>query len=240
MEVPTIDFVYNYTVCYIPGLSTPWGTSPDSGFVRDKRDIIKDYATLLNVEETEEAIKQRAPCSWIQKVVSWVASDSYVAHLLNLYISDDMMYILLKHREGKLTKEMQETIDSINEIIYRSPRIDVPTRVYRGTSGVTPIVGTKITLNTPKSGTFTFEVADFGYVEGDCCILLIHIPAGAIMSYHASEDQVIFPQGANFYIVAGPYDRNIYHAIYTGINDDTIRSKEEYLSLVINNSPFPY
>lgn len=185
------------------------------------RDILESYAAILNINSKDKSDKQlaeeisrKAPCQWISNVYAWAKSSPY-AEYLNRYVTDEMMAVLNRFREGSLTQNDLDLIKNVNLAVYQSPRSTQRFIVYRGiygdpTQNLNP--GQITTLNTPKSGTFSIKdimqsYLNFG-IEPPCCIAEILVPQNAILTYHPSEDQVIFPTGAQFYVLSGPLNRN--------------------------------
>lgn len=182
------------------------------------RDDLLSYARLFGLategrsnEELADEIKARAPCHWIERVYDWAEQDQRAAHALNQYVTDTMMLILAKIREGR-PLDVQETnlLREVDRAVQRSPRPDEGFTVYRGSYNSPGTVGQIITFDTPKSGSFHLEDVLQGYVQVDdqtgeiCCLIEIYVPSGSVVSYHPSEDQVIFPTGAQFHILSGP------------------------------------
>ena len=125
-----------------------------------------------------------------------------------------MMKILHKLRNGNLTKNDLGLVRDINNTIYRSPRPNYRFKTLRGIYGDQDHLLGKgdITItNSPKSGSFFIDHITAGYINSTadtrCCVAHIYIPRESIMSYHRSEDQVIFPTGAIFFVLTDPWSR---------------------------------
>ena len=239
------------------------------------RDNLIPYADFFGIatdnksdEQLADEIIQAAPCSWINNVFEWARQDKTASDALNEYVTDTMMHILLNIREGvALTPDETSLMREINEAVLRSLR---PTRgfnVYRG-SYYPATVGQINTMDTPKSGSFYLPGVLEGYIKVDdqtgeiCCVYEIYVPSGSIISYHPSEDQVIFPVGAQFYTLDGPLKKKfrvfgresevtVYQQVYMGVSSpivtrrkdsiyDRISVIDSYVLAILRDLPFPY
>ena len=251
-------------------LNTP---SPfDSDRTIASRDDLVSYAYLFKIpmegsdQELAERIRQAAPCDWIDRVYEWARQDERAAYHLNRYVTDIAMTILIKLRNNEpLSPEEIAFMPGVDEAIQRSPLPNRGFQVYRGLYSSPGKVGDFIILETPKSGSFSLVPVLSGYLGPEesgtsCCLLQIYVPANAAVSYHPSEDQVIFPSGAEFYIVAGPFveeypafgEQNpliTYHAVYVGPPSptrtgptiyDRLPLADAYYLAIVRDLPFPY
>lgn len=215
---------------------------------------------------------QVAPCAWIQRVKEWGWSTD-LAYYLNLYTSGEGMDLLHKYRIGELLPNQQELMGKINQAIYSSPRPEVSFPILRGLTvnledpQQRPHIGQVIVNGTPRSGSFDPGVVLQGYHNS--ASLRIHVPPGSIVSWHPSEDQVIFPIGARFLIISDTQDisvslqwnrdspittepiNNVYDAIYIDAPDYPLTNAipstvfmvanyTSYLSLLQQDYLFPY
>ena len=231
-------------------------------------DDIISYAQLFGIpvegtdEEMAEKIKRAAPCEWIERVSQWAKGSKTASYYLNRYVTDISMEILHKLREGIALSPKEATfLPGVDRAIEESPRPSHGFNVYRGVRSAPGKVGEFIELSTPKSGSFSLDPILSGYIgENNCCILLIYVPKGAIISYHPSEDQVIFPSGAQFYIMSGPslqlysaFGENTslitYEMIYVGTsspirsgvsNYDQLPLADAYYIAALRGLSFPY
>ena len=241
------------------------------------RYTLESYAKLLDVENYQnmseeqliDGIEEKAPCDWINRVLNWSKTYPNISSL-NIYVTDPMIEILSKIRDNKiLDSKDKQLVRNINQAIYDSPKPKQQFKVLRGIreSEGNYKIGDIITYNTPKSGSFHTSSVLSGYIgEPDdkdvfCCILEIYVPINAILSYHTSEDQVIFPTGAQIIIVSdriakdykiGNDDDKIYtySAIYVDSPKDPqiigvssilpSQNYNKYLQMYNSNLPFPY
>lgn len=177
--------------------------------------VLLEYSKMFNIdisgmteEQAANAIVQKAPCDWIHSVEQW-ARKNYDDEIkaINFYITDVMMIILGKLKEDiPLKSHEKEILDNLNKAIRRSPRPNEPFRVLRGVyldPELNP--GNIYRIKNNSSGSFSSSDVLQGYISSNSCIFNISIPAESILTYHPSEDQVIFPEGAQFIIVSGPY-----------------------------------
>ena len=235
------------------------------------RDDLISYAYLFGItpeglsdEQLAEEIRTKAPCDWINRVYDWARQDTQAAYHFNRYVTDIMMGVLTRVREGRsLTPEDQALLRGVGDAVGRSPRPERGFNVYRGSYTPPGQPGEIITLDTPKSGSFSLVPVLSGYLGSQtCCLMEIYVPAGAAVSYHPSEDQVIFPKGAEFYILSGPFvktypafgeqhDLETYHVIYIGNLGflplkrpssiyDKLPLTDAYYLAVLRRLPFPY
>jgi len=155
------------------------------------------------------ANNQPAPCKWIKDVREW-AKTTDSAYYINQYVTDKGMEILGKYRSGEeLLQSEHIMIGELNRAIYDSPRPDSGFSVLRGITKEPQhsLVPGRVLLNgICRSGSFDPAAVLQGYYIDDqqSAVLRIHIPKGSIVTWHPSEDQVIFPIGAQFLIVSRP------------------------------------
>lgn len=215
--VPTI-----YGLSYDPLIQTPeiCNLSRQIGTPVVTRGVLDSYANILNINPTDKSdqqladeIKRGGPCQWISSVVQWAANSDY-AQYLNRYVTDEMMTALERSAFSQNTPNDLNLIRNVNNAIYQCPRTSQKFIVFRGVHGDPNQAisqGQIITYNTPKSGSFFLEGLLIGYVNDEnppCCFYEIFVPTNAIASYHPSEDQIIFPTGAQFYVMSGPFVRD--------------------------------
>lgn len=199
----------------------------------------------------------RAPCDWIDKVKEWADENPSVKYL-NTYVTDYMMKILWKFREGKfLTNDEYELIDNINLAIKSTPTPKESFVVARGIhyQGYDISPGKIISDNMIRSGSFNIETVLEGYVSGDPTesgVMLIHVPIGAVVGYHPSEDQVIFPSNAQFLVTSDIIETEVeafggkeittqFECIY--IDDSVVNhitNIELYKNMLRDNYMFPF
>ena len=219
-------------------------------------------------EQLADEIILAAPCNWINNVLEWARHDKPASDALNVYVTDTMMHILSNIREGvALTRKETSLMREVNEAVLRSPRPTHGFNIYRG-SHYPETVGQINTMDTPKSGSFYFPGVLEGYINLDdqtgeiCCVYEIYIPTGSIVSYHPSEDQIIFPIAAQFYTLAGPLRKKyrvfgkeeevtVYQQVYIGVSApmenrqrDSIYNRlsiiDSYVLAILRDLPFPY
>ena len=153
------------------------------------------------------ADNQAAPCTWIEQVKQWALTTDEAYHI-NRYVTDDGMDILVNHKHNiELLPDEEQLIGDLNMAIYHSPRPDVSFPVLRGIylDPNYPLVpGVVIVNGITRSGSLDPGIVLQSYYTGDerSVILRIHIPKDSVITWHPSEDQVIFPIGARFLITS--------------------------------------
>jgi hypothetical protein len=197
----------------------------DNHIIVDRK-ILESYANILEIkienqtdEELALQIQNAAPCDWINSVFEWAKDHKEFAKPLNLYVTDKMMIILTNIRNNiPLNESDKQLLKDINNAIWNSPVTISPIKIYRGYRNclINPVsIGNIITFNTPKSGSFDFNSVISGYVDlADMCIYEILIPTNSPVTYHPSEDQIIFPAGAQFYVLSNIEKREIENEIF--------------------------
>ncbi len=176
------------------------------------RDTLESYAAMYNISYTGvpdmtliELIMIAAPCSWISSVEAWAKRNTQYAKALNTYSTD--MSTMSKVRKGEILTSKEEIYYQIlKEAILNSPLTDQEFAVYRGNYQSPGTFGTEVTYSYPVSGSFSFVPIYSAYVNDS--ISKIIIPKGSVLSYHPSEDQVIFPAGAKFRIISGSISKS--------------------------------
>lgn len=144
------------------------------------------------------------------------AEQTDLAYYINLFITDVVMRILYKYRNNeRLTNQDINIMRQVNASIYSAPRTITPFSVVSGVF-VDPNnpfrIGQVFEYGISRSATINAHEAIAGYLSDDdnlSVLLLIHIPRGAILTYHPSENQVIFPIGAKFCITSEQETINI-------------------------------
>lgn len=181
------------------------------------KETLENYAQVVGVSSDGDEvtvarrIKEAAPCSWINEVQEW-AKTTDLAYYLNLYVTNKMMSaykILRDGGEGDEYDDAVELAEGVNRAVYESPRPDKPFKVLRGQRPLYG-VGEIISFGPPRSSTFSANDVDHYITPGKTpgqYVVEIFIPRGAIVSYHPSEDQVIFPMGAQFFVCSKPQIR---------------------------------
>lgn len=174
---------------------------------------VNDYPELDDITEADlrreysdlfgtKNFEMARPCHWISDVLEWAIEHPSHADILNNYV-----------RSGVIST-------SLNDTIYQFPRIYGSTRVYLSV----PELNERVTLQDVTSGSFGKH-----NLEGN--ILIVHVPKRAIVAYHPQDDKIIFPKGAQLYLISKT------QAIYVGIN--TIwKDSSEYIEGVISNKEF--
>lgn len=230
------------SVCDLAGqIRRAHGLDPQRN-VASRADLLS-YAHLFQIptegrsdDELIEEIQRLAPCQWIARVKEWALENPESAKFLNRYVTDDYMEILRRRREGEPLNEEEQYLEDLNHTIHDSPKPDRGFTAYRGWYGPPGKVGDIVELDVPKSGSFALDpifsaYLDFSGEDGiACCLMEVYIPSGATLTYHPSEDQIIFPAGAQFHIMSGPsiaeypvfgeiQKVKMYQAVYIGANE---------------------
>ena len=209
-QSPLTELDYDNDIQYTFEAGTPY-VVPMRGLDYDP--ILKEMSEPSICETTKilsYADNTAAPCEWVEQVMMW-AETTDLANYLNLYVTDVAMRILNKYRNGeKLTPDDINFVGGVNTAIYSAPRTNTPFPAIRGVyvDKTNPFqIGQILTYGITRSGTININEATAGYLdnEEESALLLVKIPKNAILAYHPSEDQVIFPIGAKFCITS---DRN--------------------------------
>lgn len=176
-----------------------------TGFVipEEQDETVCDSTRILSY-----ANNMSAPCAWVDKVKEWIEdiNNQDYSYYLNVYVTNWMMNILRKYRSNsKLNEQELEIIHGINKSIYEVPRPNIKFPVIRGHYyEQKPVLGQTITFGITRSASFNIKDTILGYSNdnNNSSIMYINVPSSAIIAYHPSEDQVIFPIGAKFIVIS--------------------------------------
>lgn len=212
---------------------------------------LENYSQITHVDTTNKSniqiaqeITAKIPCDWINSVNNWLNNNKNDHITLRLYTSEYMVELLEKNRNNSLNSTEKNLISDINKTIYKSPLPLTKFVVARGQYSDIYLKNKNILrFDTPKSGSFdttlitTIYVGDTLYHAGEnkCCFIEIMIPRHSILTFYnnvnTGSEQVIFPIGAEFYIISkdiGPYKLpNPYHTSINGKPISITRTEEE-------------
>lgn len=214
----------------------PRGLLIPAGLEEYQNAPICERGGLLSYDNT-----QPAPCGWVRRVKEWGLTTD-LASSLNYYVTDDGIHVLDNYRSGlPLSDEESEFITKLNAAIYQSPHPDSSFSVLRGIymDPNYPLVpGTSIVNGICRSGSFDPGLVLQGYFNPDkenSVILRIHIPKHSILTWHPSEDQVIFPMGAEFLITSNKH-RISMEAQWTP-SDPVVSVTEDVIDAIYIDAP---
>jgi hypothetical protein len=178
---------------------------------QDRDKIVTDLSKLM-------------PCEWISLSRNPMNPHEY----LDRYVTDEWMGIKQYIKEGTEIfghmpneSDLVSIVNNINYEIYQQPRTTEQFSVFKGFELKTGLnVGDIIEMNIPTSGTFSIDQSlEYVYYDNapytnyelppqannpdkSCCLTEIIIPANMPLSYHPSENQVIFPVGSRYKIIS--------------------------------------
>ena len=180
------------------------------------RETLENYAFTFGIategktdEQLAQDIAAAGPCNWISQVKEWAKKDSKIDYL-NSYVTSGEMEQLNEEidEQNPLSPKLIDEIYRINQAIYAAPRVSESFVVYQGIPHKSYQAGQVFTIEVPKTSSFSLDVLSGNYIDFQvqpaCCVAKIFVPVGAIATYHISEDRVIFPSGARFYVLTNP------------------------------------
>lgn len=225
----------NLPYAYQSGICSIFYSNPDPDYYDEdedddpevvatyRRERMLTYASAYQLDTTELTDQQimddifiRTPCQWISDYIEWLERNKKThGKYLDLYTTDLLMEAIGNEFYNKLTPKNIDLLSKIGYSLYQGPRVTQKFMVHRGHHGTSDSIkqGQVLTFSTLKSGTFSIDTITKAYLNFNtkppCCMIQIFVPVNSLVGYQSSEDQIIFPAGAEFFFISGPSRRNV-------------------------------